>query len=97
MMKDYGNGERPEQGEYTADVIYVGDDGYPVAYDNLRPVVPIVEGSIHALIASQTELAMTYAFDGAFHSAARVLRDLANQVETHAIECNKAWKNPDRI
>ncbi|MBN9066726.1 MAG: hypothetical protein J0H60_09735 [Rhizobiales bacterium] len=43
---------------------------------------------IHRHIREQIGLAGFYAEDGAFHSAARVLRDLADQVEDHAKKCD---------
>jgi hypothetical protein len=36
-------------------------------------------------IREQTDLARTYAKDGAFHTAARVLLDLGDEVKAHAI------------
>lgn len=41
--------------------------------------------SIHAIIREKTDLAKTYAEDGAFHTAARVLEDLATVVSRHAV------------
>lgn len=41
--------------------------------------------SIHTVIREKTDLAKIYAEDGAFHSAARVLEDLATIVSRHAI------------
>ncbi|RWE78520.1 MAG: hypothetical protein EOS63_17340 [Mesorhizobium sp.] len=41
--------------------------------------------SIHAVIRDKTDLAKVYAEDGAFHSAARVLEDLATIVSRHAM------------
>lgn len=40
--------------------------------------------NIHERITEQTELAKSYAEDGAFRSAARVLRGLAQEIEAHA-------------
>lgn len=40
--------------------------------------------NIHELIKDRTELAKIYAEDGAFLSAARVLRSLAESIEKHA-------------
>lgn len=42
--------------------------------------------SIHEYAAERVGLAETYAQDGAFYSAARVLRELADEVERHARE-----------
>ena len=39
--------------------------------------------NIHETIEDQTELAKSYASDGAFTSAARVLRGLAQKIEAH--------------
>jgi len=41
--------------------------------------------SIHTVIREKTDLARIYAEDGAFHTAARVLEDLATVVSRHAI------------
>ncbi|RRH98055.1 hypothetical protein EH240_19860 [Mesorhizobium tamadayense] len=41
--------------------------------------------SIRAVIQEKTDLAKIYAEDGAFHSAARVLEDLATVVSRHAV------------
>ncbi|CAN7164483.1 hypothetical protein LJR234_000328 [Mesorhizobium amorphae] len=41
--------------------------------------------SIHSVIREKTDLAKTYAEDGAFHTAARVLEDLATVVSRHAV------------
>jgi len=46
--------------------------------------------NIHERIAEQTELAKTYAEDGAFRTAARVMRNLADEVQEHADACDKA-------
>lgn len=46
--------------------------------------------NIHERILEQTELAKSYAEDGAFYGAARVLRQLAKDVEAHADECKRA-------
>lgn len=45
--------------------------------------------SIHTIMRNQVSLAKTYAEDGAFHSAARVLRELALTVEAHAVACDR--------
>lgn len=47
--------------------------------------------NIHRLIEEKTDLAKTYADDGAFHSAARVLEDLATHVSRHAVACDAAF------
>lgn len=39
--------------------------------------------NIHERAAERISLAQTYAEDGAFRSAARVLRQLANELEAH--------------
>lgn len=39
--------------------------------------------NIHERISEQTDLAKTYAEDGAFRTAARVLRNLAEEIEAH--------------
>lgn len=39
--------------------------------------------NIHERIAEQVDLAKTYAEDGAFRTAGRVLRNLAEEVEQH--------------
>jgi hypothetical protein len=44
--------------------------------------------TIHTLITEQTDLARTYAQDGAFRSAARVLRELATKLIEHADWCD---------
>ncbi|TIW27763.1 MAG: hypothetical protein E5V63_08200 [Mesorhizobium sp.] len=41
--------------------------------------------SIHGVIREKTDLAKIYAEDGAFHTAARVLEDLATVVSRHAV------------
>lgn len=46
--------------------------------------------TVHQLIEEKTELAKTYAEDGAFHTAARVLEDLATHVSRHALACDAA-------
>lgn len=48
--------------------------------------------TIHDKIRQQTDLAKTYAEDGAFNSAARVLRDLAIVLEAHAKACDPAYR-----
>lgn len=45
--------------------------------------------TIHEEMLDKTELAKIYAEDGAFHSAARVLRQLAQTVEAHAAACDR--------
>lgn len=40
--------------------------------------------NVHERIKEQVDLAKIYAEDGAFHSAAKVLRKLADEVEQHA-------------
>ncbi|MER8786284.1 hypothetical protein NKH71_00200 [Mesorhizobium sp. M0983] len=45
--------------------------------------------NIHEKLDERCGLAKTYAEDGAFHSAARVLKDLAATVEQHAIACDR--------
>jgi hypothetical protein len=39
--------------------------------------------NIHERISEQVDLAKTYAEDGAFRTAARVLRNLADEIEEH--------------
>lgn len=46
--------------------------------------------NIHEIIAEKTELAKTYASDGAFRSAARVLRQLVDTIENHVDACDAA-------
>jgi hypothetical protein len=46
--------------------------------------------NIHQLMKEQYELAKIYAQDGAFHTAAGILRGLANDMEEHARFCDKA-------
>lgn len=48
--------------------------------------------SIHDLIRERTDLAKTYAEDGAFRSAAGVLRQLADDLDLHMDRCD-AWMN----
>lgn len=48
--------------------------------------------NIHQKMRQQTELAKTYAEDGAFHSAGRVLRDLAAVLEAHGRACDPAYR-----
>lgn len=45
--------------------------------------------NIHEYIDEKVGLAKTYAKDGAFHSAARILGDLAEGVKAHAISCDE--------
>lgn len=45
--------------------------------------------SIHLVMAERFALAQAYADDGAFHSAARVLRDLTDEVKAHAEACDR--------
>lgn len=52
--------------------------------------------NIHELIEERISLAKTYAEDGAFMSAARVLRELARDVQTHAEACNAAIASKPR-
>lgn len=40
-------------------------------------------------IREQTKLAQTYADDGAYHTAARVLETLADEVKAHAISVGR--------
>ncbi|WP_054310000.1 hypothetical protein [Mesorhizobium sp. 1M-11] len=44
--------------------------------------------NIHELMTDRADLAKTYAADGAFHSAARILSDLAEKVQEHADYCD---------
>ncbi len=44
--------------------------------------------SIHDRIKDRSELGKVYAEDGAFYSAARVFRELADEVELHAKACD---------
>lgn len=53
--------------------------------------------TIHGVIQEKTDLAKTYAEDGAFHSSARVLEDLATIVSRHAVECDKFLRQDDPI
>jgi hypothetical protein len=48
--------------------------------------------TIHDKMRQQCQLARTYAEDGAFNSAARVLRDLAIVLEAHAKACDPAYR-----
>ena len=43
----------------------------------------------HKVIREKTELAKTYAEDGAFHTAARILEELAKDVKQHAVWCDE--------
>ena len=45
--------------------------------------------TIHDRFTEGVELARTYAEDGAFLSAARVLRDVASDMQAHAEACNR--------
>jgi hypothetical protein len=45
--------------------------------------------NIHEYIDEKVGLVKTYAKDGAFHSAARILGDLAEGVKAHAISCDE--------
>ncbi|MEQ9244505.1 MAG: hypothetical protein RLO21_00805 [Nitratireductor sp.] len=53
--------------------------------------------SIHELIREKTELAKLYAEDGAFHSASRILRELAAAVQQHACELDDWETDPENI
>lgn len=44
--------------------------------------------SIHDRIGDKIELAQTYADDGAFYTAARVLREAADILQAHAEFCD---------
>lgn len=44
--------------------------------------------TIHDIIEAKVDLAKIYAEDGAFHSAARVLTELADIVKGHALACD---------
>lgn len=44
--------------------------------------------AIHQDFDESVDLARTYAEDGAFNSAARVLRQLAERLEAHSSKCN---------
>jgi len=44
--------------------------------------------NIHEKMAERAELAAVYAEDGAFRTAARVLRELADTLEAHADYCD---------
>jgi len=48
--------------------------------------------NIHQKMRQQTDLAKTYAEDGAFYTAARVLRDIAVVLEAHAKACDPAYR-----
>lgn len=52
---------------------------------------------IHGIIREKTDLARIYAQDGAFHTAARVLEDLATVVNRHALECDRDLRQDDPI
>jgi hypothetical protein len=43
------------------------------------------------VIREQTQLAQTFAEDGAYHSAARVLADLADKVKAHVIAFDRQF------
>ncbi|MBN9078229.1 MAG: hypothetical protein BGN87_06425 [Rhizobiales bacterium 65-79] len=47
------------------------------------------EQSIHAHIEEQLVLVAYIAEDGAFHAAARILRELAERLENHADDCDE--------
>lgn len=36
-LKQYDDGIRPAPGEYRVDKLVIGEDGWPVEYDGLRP------------------------------------------------------------
>lgn len=44
---------------------------------------------IHKVMEDDYRLADTYAQDGAFHSAADILKALAEKVKKHAVDCDK--------
>lgn len=44
--------------------------------------------SIHKHISDRVGLARVYAKDGAFRTAARILRDLAGEIDGHADHCD---------
>ncbi|KQZ87222.1 hypothetical protein ASD64_07225 [Mesorhizobium sp. Root157] len=46
--------------------------------------------SIHDKIRDQVGLAKFYAKDGAFHTAAKILHELADEVEAHACWADRA-------
>jgi len=46
--------------------------------------------TIHSHMRDQQMLAKIYAQDGAFHTAAKILRTLADDVEQHAKFCDQA-------
>ncbi|MFH1796296.1 MAG: hypothetical protein ABIF45_17540 [Pseudomonadota bacterium] len=46
--------------------------------------------NIHKQMSRSIGVAKIYARDGAFHTAARVLLDLSNQVKAHAVACDEA-------
>ena len=52
--------------------------------------------NIHEKIAEQVSLAQTYAEDGAFRSAARVLRVLAQEVQQHGEDADAYDKADQR-
>lgn len=51
--------------------------------------------NIHEEMAEKLGLAVTYAQDGAFYSAARVLRELASGVFAHAEYCDPTKNGED--
>lgn len=50
--------------------------------------MPKARKNIHTVIKEQTGLAKIYAEDGAFHTAAKILRELGDKVEAHAKWCD---------
>ncbi|MCR5855967.1 hypothetical protein [Mesorhizobium sp. J428] len=44
--------------------------------------------NIHQRMKREFDLARTYARDGAFHTGAKILRDLSNEVKSHAEYCD---------
>lgn len=44
--------------------------------------------SIHHHMQERFDLAQTYALDGAFHTAAKLLGELAADVKKHAVDCD---------
>lgn len=48
--------------------------------------------NIHLRMKEQTDLAAIYAEDGAFHTAAKILKQLAAEVKKHAAASDKMMK-----
>jgi len=45
--------------------------------------------NIHDLMEEKVGIALIYADDGAFHTAAGILKELAETIEAHATKCDE--------